>query len=327
MHIERTAPIAWIVAALAGGVLFLLGGVVTTMSATPRLVMAGGAIALVALGVYAAVVARRNVTLARRHGEMATELGEMLRADTSLRTRMAYTLRDPLTAIFGFADHMAESRELPFDERRDMLIAIRNDAREVEQSLSELAGLDGTATGGLSIEAVVLLDEEVASIASTITTDGIFESDLAPAKAWGDSAKVRQILRTMLRAATSSGCAYISLQSSGGSTRATVSISGRDDLLSASEIAALTGNTVVEDKDNPAYCALRVAYEIAASMRGSIGYGQAFGMSHIVLELPAARSDLRVRAPRTKPSQPFDLSSPGVDDPKPERSTNAVNFS
>lgn len=145
MHIERTAPIAWIVAALAGGVLFLLGGVVTTMSATPRLVMAGGAIALVALGVYAAVVARRNVTLARRHGEMEAELAQMLRDDTSLRTRMAYTLRDPLTAIFGFADHLANSPEMPFDTRQDMLIAIRNDAREVQQSLSELAGFDGTA--------------------------------------------------------------------------------------------------------------------------------------------------------------------------------------
>lgn len=190
MHIERTTPISWIVAAVAGGVLFLLGGVVTTMSSTARFVMAGGAIALVALGVYTANVARRNVTLARRHGEMEAELAQMLRDDTSLRTRMAYTLRDPLTAIFGFADHLANSPEMPFDTRRAMLIAIRNDAREVEQSLSELAGLDGTATGGLSIEAVVLLDEEVASIASTITTDSIFESDLAPAKAWGDSAKV-----------------------------------------------------------------------------------------------------------------------------------------
>lgn len=148
MHIERTTPISWIVAAVAGGVLFLLGGVVTTMSSTARFVMASGAIALVALGVYTAVVARRNVTLARRHGEMEAELAQMLRDDTSLRTRVAYTLRDPLTAIFWFADHLANSPEMPFDTRRDMLIAIRNDAREVEQSLSELAGLDGTATGG-----------------------------------------------------------------------------------------------------------------------------------------------------------------------------------
>ncbi|MDK1096544.1 MAG: hypothetical protein QGM47_04710 [Actinomycetota bacterium] len=62
MHIERTTPISWIVAAVAGGVLFLLGGVVTTMSSTARFVMASGAIALVALGVYTAVVARRNVS-------------------------------------------------------------------------------------------------------------------------------------------------------------------------------------------------------------------------------------------------------------------------
>lgn len=326
MHIDRTAPTAWILTAVTGGVLFVLGGIATTMSTTPRLAMAGGAVAFVALGIYTASAVRRNDALTEQHERMVADIEQLHAADTSLRTRMAYTLRDPLTSIVGFADHMADSPNLSFDEQRKMLIAIRTDAREVEMVLSDLAEIERTADGDPSIEAVVLLDHEIASIASTITTTAIFESDLAPSRAWGDSAKVRQILRTVLNAAIDSGCAYITLQTAERSGRATASVSGRDDLLTVEAIAALTGNTVTEDLDSDAYRALRSAHEIAASMHGSIGYAQAFGISHIVIDLPGAPSELRINAPHPKRTQPFDLSFASAVDLRPERPTSSIRF-
>lgn len=247
-------------------------------------------------------------------------------ADASLRTRMAYTLRDPLTSIVGFADHMVNSPELTFDEQRGMLLAIRTDAREVEGVLSDLAAVEGTLSIDPAIEAVVLLDEETRSIASTIATDAVFESNLTPSRAWGDSAKVRQILRTVLNTATDSGCAYITLHTTERSGRATASISGRDNLLNVEAVAALTGNTISEDHGSEAYRALRSAYELAASMGGSIGYAQAFGISHIVIDLPTARADLGITTPQLKLEQPLELSFATAVGLRPERPTSAIRF-
>lgn len=326
MSSDGTAPTAWIVTAVVGGVLFALGGIATTMSAAPRLVMLGGTIAFSALGIYTAIVARRNHSLSEETDQLRREIDCLHTADASLRTRMAYTLRDPLTSIVGFADHMVDSPGLPFDEQREMLIAIRTDAREVEHALSDLSEIRSGSIDDQPIEAVVLLDQEIISIASTTTTDAILESDLAHSRAWGDSAKVRQILRTVLNAATDSGCAFITLRTEQGADRATVSISGRDDLLSIEAAAALTGNTVSEDLDSDAYRALRSAYELAASMRGSIGYVQAFGISHIVVDLPAAPTDLGITVPRLKQDQPFEISFAAVSDLRPERPTSVIRF-
>jgi hypothetical protein len=326
MRNDRTAPTAWIVTAVVGGVLFAIGGIATTISTTPRLVMFGGVVILVGLGVYAATASRQTNTLRAERDQLRLDIGALKTADASLRTRMAYALRDPLTSIVGFADHMVDSPELAFDEQREMLIAIRTDAREVERALSDLAELRGGLTSDPPIGAVVLLDQEAISIASTTTTDAILESDLAHSRAWGDSAKVRQILRTALNAAIDSGCAYITLRTEQGANSATVSISGRDDLLNVEASAALTGNSVSEDLESDAYRALRSANELAASMRGSIGYVQAFGISHIVIELPAAPTDLGITVPRLKSDQPFEVSFASVSDLRSAPPTNAIRF-
>lgn len=325
MKLDKTAPSAWIVTAVTGGILFLLGGITTTMATSPRLVMAGGALAFVILGVYTASVVRRRNALIIEQASLHGTIEQMQLADTSLRTRMAYTLRDPLTSIVGFSDHMVNSPDLAFDEQREMLVAIRADALEVERALSDLAEVDQAPTDGSPIQGVVLLDDELRSIASTIITDAVFETDCAPTRAWGDSAKVRQMLRTVLNAATDSGCAYITLHSAEQAGRATASISGRDDLLNVEAVAALTGNTVSEDLASDAYRALRSAYELAASMGGSIGYAQAFGISHIVIDLPMARSDVGITTPSPKPEQPFELSFAAAD-LRPERPTSAIRF-
>jgi hypothetical protein len=326
MQPDRTLPAIWIVTAIAGGVLLALGGIATTSSTTSRFVMAAEAIGFAALGVFAMVAVHGRDTLSVENDRLSSQIDELRTADRSLRTRMAYTLRDPLTSIVGFADHMVNSPDLAFDEQREMLMAIRTDAREVERTLSDLAEVQHRNAEDPSIEAVVLLDQEIASIASTITTDATFESDLTRCRAWGDSAKVRQILRTVLAAAVESGCAYITLETAERPNRATASISGRDDLLNMEAIAALTGNTVSEDLDSDDYRALRSAYELAASMNGSIGYVEAFGISHIVVELPIAPVDLGIRTPVQKPQQPFELSFTAAADLRPERPTSAIRF-
>ncbi|MEN8041141.1 MAG: hypothetical protein ABFR95_06515 [Actinomycetota bacterium] len=326
MVFKRTAPITWIIAAVAGGVIFAVGGIATAVSTTPRYVMAAGTVAFVALGAYAISLLHRNTALNARNDELEGDADALRRADASLRTRMAYTLRDPLTSIVGFADRMVDAPDLPFDERREMMVAIRADALEVERVLSDLADLTDSLDTELSIGGVVLLGEELASIASTITTNAIFESDLSRSRAWGDSAKVRQVIRTILNAVTDSGCAFITLQSNERSGRASATVSGRDDLLTPPAIAAITGNTQTEDRGDETYRALRTAYELAASMGGSIGYAQAFGVTHIVLDLPAVPSDVGVTTPRVIPTQNFEIPFASAVELRPERPTSSIRF-
>ncbi|MFV2000468.1 MAG: hypothetical protein ACC654_08920 [Acidimicrobiia bacterium] len=310
-----------------GGVLFILGGLLATRSQGMQIISIATGAALAILTLYALGLARQNSNLTDKNALLDTELDTQRRADESLRTRMAYTLRDPLTSIVGFADRMSDDAEMPFDQRREIVIAIRDDAREVEKILSELAyspashGARANRVGG-----VVLLDEEVRSVASTMHTDVTFESDLAPARSWGDSAHVRQILRTILNTVQESGCAYVTLRTEQRPRIAVVTISGRDDLAPVEAIAALTGNTEFSDAQNEDFIALKAAHELAGEMGGTIGYAQAFGMSHIVIDFPAAPDDLSVDPPHHMEHDPFDVSFSTAVGLRPERPTTSIRF-
>ncbi|MFV1999808.1 MAG: hypothetical protein ACC654_05515 [Acidimicrobiia bacterium] len=310
-----------------GGVLFILGGLLATRSEGMQIMGIVNGAVLVILTLYALALARLNSNLSAKNSFLEAESDKQRQADESLRTRMAYTLRDPLTSIVGFADRMSDDAEMPFDQRREIVIAIRDDAREVEKILSELAYSSASRGAQANrVEGVVLLDEEVRSVASTMHTDVPFESDLAPTRSWGDSAQVRQILRTILNTVQESGCAYVTLRTEQRPRSAVVTISGRDDLASVEAIAALTGNTEFTDAQNEDFIALKAAHELAGKMGGTIGYAQAFGMSHIVVELPAAPDDLSVQPPRHMEQDPFDVSFSTAVGLRPERPTTSIRF-
>lgn len=307
-----------------GGVLFILGGLLATRSQGVQIMSIATGVALALLTLYALSLARQNGILSDKNSSLETEAESHRQADESLRTRMAYTLRDPLTSIVGFADRMSDDAEMPFDQRREIVIAIRDDAREVEKILSELSYSNSAATS--RVEGVVLLDEEVRSVASTMHTDATFETDLAPARSWGDSARVRQILRTILNTVQESDCAYVTLRTEQRPRSAVVTISGRDDLASVEAIAALTGNTELTDAQHEDFIALKAAHELAAEMGGTIGYAQAFGMSHIVIDFPAAPADLNAAPPPAREHDPFDMSFSAAVGLRPERPTTSIRF-
>ncbi|GMQ98865.1 MAG: hypothetical protein BMS9Abin17_1396 [Acidimicrobiia bacterium] len=323
----RTSHQYVVLLAGSGGVLFILGGLLATRSQGMQImsIATGGILAILTL--YALGLARQNNNLTDKNSILEAELDKQRQADESLRTRMTYTLRDPLTSIVGFADRMSDDAEMPFDQRREIVIAIRDDAREVEKVLSELA-YSPTSNGARAnrVEGVVLLDEEVRSVASTMHTDVTFESDLAPTRSWGDSAHVRQILRTILNTVQEGGCAYVTLRTEQRPRSAVVTISGRDDLAPVEAIAALTGNTEFSDALNEDFIALKAAHELAGAMGGTIGYAQAFGMSHIVIDFPAAPDDLSVEPPPHMEQDPFDLSFSTVVGLRPERPTTSIRF-
>ena len=322
----RSTPQQLIALAVSGGLLFLVGAAIATTSHSTRieLIIAGTAFAL--LGAYALISSLKARAATRRSANLQAEVDRLRVGDAALRSRMALTLRDPLATIVGFADKMADTPEMPQNQRHDLLITIRDNAHEVEQVLATLAPIDTTRDTSAHVPGVVLLDEEVRAVASAIHTDELFESDLTRTRAWADSAHVRQLLRTLIRAAQQGGCARITLRTEQRGGHATLTISGRDELLSAEGIAALTGNTQASDTESSDYTSVKSAHSLAAEMDGSIGYAEAFGVTHIVLTLPSPPDDLGLQTPRQLTTDSSGMPFSAVTGLRPERPTTSIAF-
>jgi len=326
MHELRSTPQQLIALAVSGGLLFLFGAIIATMSHTApvELLLAGVAFAL--LGAYTLILNARAGAMARRCKNLEGDIERLRTTEENLRSRMAFTLRDPLATIVGFADKMVNSPDMTHDEQRELLITVRDNAREVDRVLATMAPSDTTDDTSIYVEGVVLLDDEVRSVASAVHADTLFDSDLERARAWADSAHVRQLLRTLIRAVERNGCTHATLRTSERAGRAMVTISAREELLPVEGIAALTGNAQASDAESETYVSLKAAHHLAGEMNGSIGFAQAFGVSNIVLELPGAPADLGLQTPKQVTTETFDMPFGTVVGLRPERPTSAIRF-
>jgi len=323
---------------MAGGLLFILGGIVTAMSANARAVMIAAAIAFLLLGVYSISISIRHNARLDDIRRLEDELTTARSVDAGLRARLGFTLRDPLTTVVGLADRMVSEPDLSTDERQTLLTEIRNNAREVEKVLADLSTEPNDPTRQLRAAGIVLVDDEVRSIVSTLGGTATFTVDLRPARAWGDSALVRQVLRSLIGAAASSGCDHLDLVTEQRGKKATLTISGRTSLLTAQGAAALTGNAEAADATDDAFVALREARDLAIAMGGIVGYAEALGKHHIVAEFegaddivhhrpPASIGSPRVNVtPDAAPENSY-LTFASTVDLRPERPTASIRFS
>jgi hypothetical protein len=328
-----TTPPTFVLFAIGGGLLFILGGILTTMSSNARIALLATAVAFLALGVYTLTVINKANRLGKELDEATGDLERRRSAAAGLRARMAYTLREPLTGIVGFADRLANEPDLEEAQRIEMALAIREGAREVEQVLADLAAEGDHLTTPLS-RGVVLLHDEVKSVIGTVPYDTTFETDLAEARAWADSAHVRQILRTIINAARDHGVTEITVHTEERPDRAVVTISVRGALLPPDAVATLTGEAADDSAgQNQRSATLAAAHESAVAMGGSIGFADVFGRSHIVVELPLHRSDVGVQHPVERPRRdqpvadaPRNLAYHHASELRPERPTASIRF-
>lgn len=125
----RATPPGFVIFAVAGGVLFILGAVLTATTVMAQISLTGLAAAYALLGAYTLIITVRRNSLIVANNALRDTIAAMQRTETGLRTRMAYTLRDPLTSVVGLADRMVNDIDIPTNERREMLIEIRSNAR------------------------------------------------------------------------------------------------------------------------------------------------------------------------------------------------------
>ena len=330
-HDDSRTPPAFVAFAIAGGVLFLLGGVITAVTPNDRGVLVVGTAAFLLLGIYTVLVVNRRNRLIVENEDLVDTVNQARDRDRALRARLAVTVREPLATVVTFADRLTEEPDLTEPDRRSMLTELRASAQEVDQVLADLADPDHL-TPSPRVLGVVRLDEELASVAASTISGVDFESWLEPARAWADAATVRQVFRSVIAGIRSSDCAAIVLKTDERSDRVTATVSGRCDLLPASGLAELTGRSDGDPADEW-HQTLRSAHDAVTDMGGTIAATQALGVSHIILELPAAPDDIRAQepTPRSRQVLPQFLTnpSPGLAmavDLRPERPTASLRF-
>lgn len=334
MNTTRNTLPTFVTFAIAGAFLFLLGGALTVMSPQAQVLLMVAAIIVAAVGLYAVLGARHRQRLLEEQAELEDRIAAFIDSDAELRLNMANATRAPLTHIVGFSDRLLTDELIDTEERRRMLRAIRSDAREVAQALADIAESQ-TAPEGLHSMGVVLVDEEVRAVVATMPTDKSFVVDLEPVRAWADAVKVRQIIRTLIKEAHDFGCTSLSVHTFNRTRRSVISISTDGEILPTDALAALTGNTEIDDERSSSFLATRSARLAAQTMGGTIGFAQAFGKSHAVIELDAA-PEIRTQQPKTverrkvvadyAAPQTKSLSFAAAAGLRPERPTASIRF-
>jgi hypothetical protein len=328
-----TTPLAFVLVPIATGVAFLLGGFVTTLDSPVRWSLAIAGATLVVLGVFAAYIIARANTYAQRIDELEEEASKLREANTGLRSRVVFTLRSPLSAIVGNADRMIKAPDLDLQQREGLLEEIRDNAREVDGVLADLGDVHNGDSNDPRSEGLVLLDQEVRSVISTATHGQKIEQNLEPTRAWADPALVRQILRTILAASGENGHPDLTVRTQERTDRATVTFSSSEQILPAEGLAALTGNRLISDGTNTTFAALKAANQSAVLMRGTIGYTEALGMNHVIVDFKRVASEETMvhMGSRSKTVElgPAPIPKPSFTsaaDFRPERPTAAIRF-
>ncbi len=124
---------------------------------------------------------------------------EIIRSKDQLIASVSHELRTPLTGILGFAETLVEdSRRFSEADRRDMLASIAADALDMSNLVEDLLTAARAQIGALTVNGGPLqLRELVSQVADHLGAQGIVVTG-GPGRAFGDDARVRQILRNLI---------------------------------------------------------------------------------------------------------------------------------
>ena len=154
-------------------------------------------------GIYVLVLLRKTSALSRENTDLRELNSEAGARDDDLRAQLGYTLCEPLAVAAGKADELLSSPSMPYGDQQAILTSIRDNTLEVEQTLKPLAAHGSLRTATTPrLSSVVLLDEELRSIGQASPNFDHYDFDIEQARAWGDPALVRQILRTLVNVST-----------------------------------------------------------------------------------------------------------------------------
>jgi signal transduction histidine kinase len=171
------------------------------------------------------------VPMARRIRRETEEIEALARSKDELIASVSHELRTPLTAILGFAEVLrSASDNLPSSERNDLLELIVRESEDVTGIVEDLLAAARAEIGKLMVTRVeVNLRAQVAQVLEgrVDPPGGSIEVSADPVRAWGDPARVRQIIRNLISNATRHGGEHCWIRICASPSTATLTV--RDD--------------------------------------------------------------------------------------------------
>ncbi|MFQ5523139.1 MAG: ATP-binding protein [Acidimicrobiia bacterium] len=166
--------------------------------------------------------------MARRIRRETEALEVLARSKDELIASVSHELRTPLTAILGFAEVLRADRDdLPPSERSDLLELIARESEDVAGIVEDLLAASRVEIGKLAVIRVqVSLRAQLAQVLeSRVDPSGArIEVPDSSVRAWGDPARVRQIVRNLVSNAIRHGGEHCWIRISASDTTASLMV-------------------------------------------------------------------------------------------------------
>ncbi len=310
---------------VGGYALMILGVAITASTNTTWSPMTGArstTIGLLAIAIFSALLLRLiwvlQGAISEGHRREQGILEESVSANAQLVASVSHEIRTPLTAVLGFIDLLADQEsQLSEPERAELLMLTSSQGRDLSQLLEDLLVAARSGAGILHVaEMPVSLDEQVTWIvkswtdpaAARITVEG------GPARALGEPARVRQILRNLVSNAFRYGGDNIGIEL--GENEATVQVAVWDD---GDEIELDQRERIFERYQSGSNQAtlpdsiglgLPVSRDLARLMGGDLTYSFRSGRNRFTLTLRPLLADSAAVASEDIESSPTPVSYP-----------------
>jgi two-component system OmpR family sensor kinase len=142
-------------------------------------------------------VATRTIQLELKN----RELRDVMAAKETFLAGVSHEIRGPLTAMMGFIQLAGDDSIVMTEERGPMLEAAMQQADEVLILIEDLLAAARAESGTLTVAKVrVDLQAQIAQVREGLSPDqsSVLDARVTGAVAWGDPARIRQILRNLV---------------------------------------------------------------------------------------------------------------------------------
>ncbi|MDH3308454.1 MAG: GAF domain-containing sensor histidine kinase [Acidimicrobiia bacterium] len=222
---------------------------------------------------------------------------EALREATKQRDEfmamVSHEIRTPLTAVVGFVDLLRDRDSgLSEADRKDLLETVSSQAGDVEALIEDLMVASRAEAGSLTVAnvAVGFPAQVLQVMEGLVLPDGKVKLDLEPARAAGDPARVRQIIRNLTTNALRYGGSDVTVRTftSGQTCHLRVVDSGAGIPVEDREnVFAFFGRAKdVKEVEGSVGLGLFISRMLATEMGGTLTYDHVDGHSVFELVLP-----------------------------------------
>jgi signal transduction histidine kinase len=261
---------------------------VSTVKLSKVLALSATLVSLVGLGLFVFVPMAGRI---RRETEALEVLSH---SKDELIASVGHELRTPLTAILGFAEILrADSDDLPSSERKELLELLARESADVTGIVEDLLAAARAEIGQLTVTRVgVDLRAQVAQVLeSRVGKPGAnIEVSADLVRAWGDPARVRQIVRNLITNVARHGGehTWVQISASHSTARLTVRDDGPGVPDADTETIFDPYHTAGGEKTHPRSVGLglTLSRRLARLMGGDLTYRREHGYTIFELTLP-----------------------------------------